>query len=268
MIPPFVSVAWLEAHPDAVLVDSRWYPDGRSGHAAYVAGHIPGAVFADLDVDMSAPASAAEGRHPLPTPEGFAEALGFLGIREDDVVVAYDDSGGVFAARLVWMLRTLGQPAAVLDGGIGSYVGPLQSGESSRTEVTTAVRPWPREALATADDALSPGVTALDARTRERFAGAPSPLDPRPGHIPGAVSAPCGENLAGGRVKSPDDLAVRFAELGVSDAREVVAYCGSGVTACHNLLAMEHAGLGRGRLYPGSWSAYAADPTRPVTVAP
>lgn len=265
MLPPFVNVGWLMRHrADVVLVDCRWFPDGRDGRDAYRSGHVPGAVFADVDRDLAAPATPRGGRHPLPSPAAFAASLSRLGIAADDTVVAYDDVGGVFAARLVWMLRTLGQDAALLDGGLAAWPGAREEGDVRRPPVDVAPRPWPEAALADADDAASGRFVTLDARTRERFDGAAHPLDPRPGHVPGAVSAPCGGNLAGGLTRTPAELAGRFRGLGVTDAADVVAYCGSGVTACHNLLALEHAGLGRGRLYPGSWSAYAADPARRV----
>ncbi len=265
MVPPFVNADWLrERLGDVVVADCRWFPDGRDGRAAYRAEHIAGAVFADVDRDLAAPSTRDGGRHPLPSPDAFAAALGRLGIASQDVVVAYDDAGGVFAARLVWMLRTLGQDAAVLDGGLAGWPGGTETGDAVRPAVDVAPRPWPDAALADADDAGSGRFVTLDARTRERFDGAPHPLDPRPGHVPGAVSAPCGGNLHDGRMLTPAGLADRFRGLGVTDAAGVVAYCGSGLTACHNLLAMEFAGLGRGRLYPGSWSAYAGDPARRV----
>lgn len=268
MIDPFVNARWLRAHPEAVVVDSRWTPDGGPAAAAYRDGHIPGAVFADLDADLAAPAGPG-GRHPLPAPEAFAAALGRLGAGPRDAVVAYDAHGGVFAARLVWMLRALGQDAAVLDGGLAAWDGPLEAGDVARPPADVPARPWPAALLADADAAASGGSVTLDGRTAGRFAGEPSPLDPRPGHIPGARSAPVGGNLApDGTMLPPHALAARFRALGAGDAGRVVAYCGSGVTACHNLLAMEHAGLGRGRLYAGSWSQYAADPSRPVATGP
>ena len=184
-------------------------------------------------------------------------------------MVVYDDHGGVFAARLAWMLRALGQDAAVLDGGLAAWDGPLEAGEAARPSVSVPARAWPAELLADADAAASDAFVTLDGRTAERFAGTPNPLDPRPGHVPGARSAPVGGNLRpDGTMLDPAALTRRFRALGVGGARDVVAYCGSGVTACHNLLAIEHAGLGRGRLYPGSWSQYAADPSRPAATGP
>jgi len=246
---------------DAALCDVRWYLDGRSGREAYEAGHLPGAVFVDLDRDLTAPPSTTQGRHPLPTAEAFAAALGALGVDPDDAVVAYDDSGGMSAGRLVWMLRVLGQPAALLDGGIGAWDGPLEAGSATRPPVECPVRPWPDGAFAGIEEvaAAAAGGIVLDARAPERYRGEVEPVDPRAGHVPGARNAPFAANLGdGGRFRSPDDLRAHYEELGVGEAAGVVAYCGSGVSACHDLLAMEHAGLGRGRLYVGSWSQWSA----------
>ena len=246
---------------DAVLCDVRWYLDGRSGREAYEAGHLPGAVFVDLDRDLTAPPSTTQGRHPLPTAEAFAAALGALGVGPDDAVVAYDDSGGMSAGRLVWMLRVLGQPAALLDGGIGAWDGSLEAGSATRPPVECPARPWPDGAFAGIEEvaAAAAGGIVLDARAPERYRGEVEPVDPRAGHVPGARNAPFAANLGdGGRFRSPDDLRAHYEELGVGEAAGVVAYCGSGVSACHDLLAMEHAGLGRGRLYVGSWSQWSA----------
>jgi len=222
-------------------------------------------VFVDLDADLSAPASARAGRHPLPEPEAFAAAMGALGIGDGDTVVAYDDDGGVMAARLVWMLRATGHDAALLDGGIAAWDGPLETETPPRPPATFAPVPWPAERIATADDAADRASVVIDARTRERYLGLEDPVDPRWGHVPGARSLPCRENLApDGRFLAADDLRARFEALGVRAGTPVVSYCGSGVTACHNLLAMERAGVGDGRLFPGSWSQWSADERRPV----
>jgi thiosulfate/3-mercaptopyruvate sulfurtransferase len=261
-----VGVDWLRAHRGAVVVaDVRWYLDGRSGRAAYDAGHLPGAVFVDLDRELAAPPGPAAGRHPLPDPELFAEGMGSLGIGDEDTVVGYDDAGGVIAARLVWMLRVTGRAAALLDGGLQAYDGPLETATPERPRAAATPRPWPADRLADADDALDPGTVVLDARAPDRFRGESEPVDPRAGHIPGARNVPTGEALdADGRFLPADALRARFAEAGVTATSPVVSYCGSGVTACHTLLALERAGLGAGRLYPGSWSQYSADPRRPV----
>jgi len=265
MIGPIVDVTWLREHRDeVVLADVRWYLDGRPGRPAYDAGHLPGAVYVELEEWLSAPATPEGGRHPLPDPEVFARGMAQLGIGDDDTVVAYDDAGGLVAARLVWMLRATGHPAALLDGGIAAWAGPLETSTPPRPRARFTPRPWPAERIASMDDAADPANVVLDARQRERYLGEPNPLDPRPGHIPGARSAPCRENLdASGRFLPVDELRRRLCDAGVGDA-PVVSYCGSGVTACHNLLAMEHAGLSAGRLYPGSWSQWSRDPARPA----
>jgi len=260
VISPVVDRPWWEAHRDSVvLADVRWYLDGRSGRAAYDAGHLPGAVFVDLDRWLAAPAAPESGRHPLPQPEVFAEGMAQLGIGNGDTVLAYDDAGGVIAARLVWMLRATGHDAALLDGGLTAYDGPLEREAPPRPPAVFTPRPWPADRLAGIEDAADPRTVVLDARDPERYRGDHEPVDPRPGHIPGARSLPTRENLdEQGRFLSPDQLRQRFAEVGVAEDSAVVSYCGSGVTACHNLLALELAGLGPGRLYPGSWSQYSA----------
>ena len=271
MIGPFVDIGWVRGHlAGLVLADCRWYTDGRSGRAAYAAGHIPGAVFVDLDTALSRhEAPALAGRHPLAEPEDFAAAMAALGIGDDDTVIAYDDAGGVIAARLVWMLRAIGHEAALLDGGLAAWDGELEAdnGEANSPRATFTARPWPVDRIAAIDEVAAlaaGGGTVLDARPAERFAGAPDDLDPRAGHIPGSRSVPCRENVdADGRLLPVADLRARFA---VDDAAAVIASCGSGVTACHNLLAMEQAGLGRGRLFPGSWSQWSRDPARPVQI--
>lgn len=258
MIPPVVDLAWLAEHPEAVLADVRWYLDGRSGTDAYANGHIPRAVFVDLNQVLAAPPTPEGGRHPLPTPEAFADGLRQAGVDGDSLVVAYDDAGGTVAARLVWMLRLLGVDAAILDGGLQAWPGDLDAGFEVVSAGTFEARPWIPTDLATIDDAATTPIV-LDGRAPERYRGETEPVDPRAGHIPGAVSAPVLENLADDLTfRSPDELRARFEALGVTDATQVVSYCGSGVNACHNLIAMEFAGLGRGRLYPGSWSQYSA----------
>ena len=251
--------------PGLVLADVRWYLDGRSGLDAYRAGHLPGAVFVDLDRWLAGAASPAAGRHPLPSPERFAEGMTQAGIGDRTTVVAYDDEGGVHAARLVWMLRVTGHDAALLDGGMAAFDGELETGERRPDPAAFTPVPWPPEALADIDDASRPGNVVIDARNRDRFRGENEPVDPRAGHIPGAVNVPCRENLdAAGRFLPADKLRRRFAAAGAGKGTAVISYCGSGVTACHNLLALEHSGLGRGRLYPGSWSQYSHARERPV----
>ena len=270
-LAPVISVDELAAlrRGDApvVVADVRWYLDGRSGRDAHEAGHLPGAVFVDLDAVLAGPPSPTGGRHPLPAPEVFADGLGALGIGDDTVVVAYDDQGGVVAARLVWMLRVTGRRAALLDGGLTAWPGDLETGPVDLpAPASLAVRPWPTGRLATEGELAErrPDVV-IDARAPERYRGEVEPVDARPGHIPGAVNVPTVANLgADGRFRDPDTLRSLYVVAGVVDGADVVAYCGSGVSACHDLLAIERAGLGPGRLYVGSWSAWSADPERPA----
>jgi thiosulfate/3-mercaptopyruvate sulfurtransferase len=244
VIDPVVS----EIPEGAVVADVRSYLDGRAGRDAYDAGHIPGAVFVDLDAALAAHTDpAVGGRHPLPTPEHFAAAMAALGIGDDDV-------------------RATGRQGALLDGGIQAWDGALETEAPQRPRGSFSVRPWPRERLASIDEAADTTAhVVIDARQRERFHGAEDDLDPRFGHIPGARSLPCRENLAAdGRFLDTATLREKFAEAGITGTEPVISYCGSGVTACHNLLALEHAGLGGGRLFPGSWSQWSRDPSRPL----
>lgn len=276
-VPPLVSSRWLatqlvgagrpEAGPVKV-VDVRWYLDGRSGRAAYEEGHLPGAVFVDLDETLAAAASAAEGRHPLPTPEVFAAGLGAAGIGDDDIVVAYDDRDAVVAGRLVWMLRILGLPAAVLDGGLAGWPGPLETGPTvpAPTPVTRTIRDWPAEAVADAEavaEAIAGGGVVIDARAAERYRGDTEPIDPRAGHIPGAINMAFTDNLDDdGHFRPAAELAAAYEAVGADG--EAIVYCGSGVSACHHVVAMEHATGVRPRLYVGSWSQWSSDPDRPA----
>ncbi|MBV2363819.1 sulfurtransferase [Streptomonospora nanhaiensis] len=270
-LPVLVSAEWLaEHHGDVLVADVRFYLDGRSAREEYLRGHLPGAVFVDVDHDLSAPAREGTGRHPLPDPDTFAATLARLGIGDGTPVVGYDDVNGSVAARLVWMLRALGSPAALLDGGIAAWRGELATGP-----VEPAPRPrtpvvWPADRIVDTETVLAeagdPRHVLVDARTRERYTGeAPAPVDLRPGHIPGARSAAWAGNLAeDGRFAAPERLRERFRALGVDTADTVTAYCGSGVTACHDLLALELAGYSGARLYPGSWSAWAPNPDLPA----
>jgi thiosulfate/3-mercaptopyruvate sulfurtransferase len=266
VLAPFVDVAWLSAHRDeVVLCDVRWSLGGPSGREAYESGHLPGAVWVDLDRDLAAPASDAAGRHPLPTPQHFARAMAALGIGDDDTVVAYDDDRGAIAARLVWMLRVTGHDAALLDGGIGVWEEELSTAPVARPPTTFTARPWPADRLAGIDDAAATTDVLIDARAADRYAGAADAVDPRPGHIPGARSLPTREHAGpDGRLRDRNTLRERFAAVGIGEGTPVVSYCGSGVTACHNLLVLEQAGLGPGRLFPGSWSQWSRDPSRPA----
>lgn len=275
-IPPIVSIDDLVEYPDAVLADVRWYLDGRSGRAAYEAGHLPGAVFVDLEHDLSTSTRAPEaGRHPFPEPEAFAAAMSSLGIGDDSTVIAYDDTGGMTAGRLVVMLRMIGRNAAVLDGGIGLWHGALMTGPGVIPEqLDFTACEWPVDRLADLDEVAELAQSAhglvLDARSLERFTGEVTEIDPRPGHIPGAVSAPSSTTIdpATGRFCTVTELRERFNELGVSESDSVITYCGSGVSACMNILAMEHAGLPPAKLYVASFSGWSADPTHEVELGP
>ena len=269
MVGPVVSRAWWQAHAgEVVLADVRRDVPGRSAGAAFAAGHLPGAVFVDLERWLAGPPSPEHGRHPLPTPEVFAEGMAQAGIGDTDVVVAYDDATGTVAARLVWMLRVTGHAAALLDGG-AQPDDALETGLTAPARRAFTPSPWPAAALAVPEDVTDAGSVVLDARSAERFAGAPDPLDPRPGHLPGSRSLPCREAVDADGLLLPDEvLRRRLADVGVDGRTPVVSSCGSGVTACHTLLVLEHLGLPPGRLYPGSWSQWASDPDRPVELGP
>jgi thiosulfate/3-mercaptopyruvate sulfurtransferase len=266
-LPPLVSADWLAEHRDEVaLIDVRWYPDGRSGRESYDAGHIPGAAWIDLDAYLADPPESALGRHPLPAPERFAAGMALVGISDETPVIAYDDSGGMGAGRLVWLLRALGHPAALLDGGLAAWNGPLDTSWTQPQPASFTPREWPAERLATLEEVPSLPLL-VDARAPERFRGDVEPLDPRAGHIPGAVNAPWPANLDdSGRYRPADSLRETFEALGVRAGEDVVVYCGSGVTACQTLLALEAAGIDRARLYPGSWSQWCSDPDRPAAL--
>lgn len=267
------ALAGLLDSPTLALVDCRFdLANTFAGEAAYTEGHLPGAVYAHLDRDLSALKTGTNGRHPLPTPEVAAATFGRLGIDASTQVVAYDAENGMYASRLWWMLKWLGHDAvAVLNGGFAKWMAeqrPVSTAPSTRAARTFTPAPRPSMIVTAAE---VPGVTAsasarlVDARAPERFRGDVEPLDPVAGHIPGAANHFFGQNLADGRFRSPDDLRAGFeASLGAVAGEAIVCYCGSGVTACHNILALEHAGLKGARLYPGSWSEWCADPSRGV----
>jgi thiosulfate/3-mercaptopyruvate sulfurtransferase len=274
---PVVSAEELAAlldQPSTVIVDCRFsLADPEAGRRAYLAGHIPGAVYAHLDDDLSGPKLPGKtGRHPLPEPARLAETLGAWGVTDGVQVVAYDDVGGAMATRLWWLLRWLGHDAvAVLDGGLPAW---LASGGPTST-TADAPRPAvfvPRARPALVADADEVARLAersdhrlLDARAAERFRGEVEPIDPVAGHIPGARSLPLGENLDAAKLRDRAAIRARFARaLGDVPPERAVAYCGSGVTACHLIWAAEVAGLPGMRLYPGSWSEWITDPRRPV----
>lgn len=240
------------------------------GEQQYRASHIPGALFAHLDRDLSGKKNGRNGRHPLPEPGEFEKWLETTGLAPKDQVVCYDGANGSMAARLWWMLRWIGHDdVAVLDGGKAAWVAAGGALEPGVPPIDTAATPYPLGAASMptlqADQLLgTTAPTIVDARSAERFRGEVEPLDPVAGHIPGARNRFHKDNLgADGRFKSAAELRAAFEGLHADPAR-VVHQCGSGVTACHNLLAMEHAGLKGSALYPGSWSEWVADPSRPV----
>lgn len=259
--------------PEFVVIDCRFdLANTSAGEAAYAAGRIPGAVYAHLDRDLSAPKTGTNGRHPLPSAEVAAATFGRLGIDNTTQVVAYDGENGMYASRLWWMLRWLGHDAvAVLNGGFAKWAAeqrPVSIEAATRGPHTFVAAPRPSMLVSAADVpavAASASARLIDARAPERFRGDVEPIDPVAGHIPGAANYFFGQNLADGRFKNEDDLRAGFrASLGDVSGDQVVCYCGSGVTACHNILALEHAGLTGARLYPGSWSEWIADPARGV----
>ena len=264
MTDPIITVDGLIAYDGPIgIADVRWYLDEPThGHYAYHAGHIPGAVYVNLDVHLSD--SVGAGRHPLPTREAFAATMEGIGFGQEQLIVAYDDRGGAIAARLWWMLRDIGHDnVRVLDGGIAAW---QAAGQAIDTELPTRdpapmpVRPSATRQLDRDELGSRLGtVTLLDARDPERYRGEEEPVDPVAGHIPTARSASMTDNLAGDETfLGAERLRERFTRLGVEPDRDTVVYCGSGVTACHNALAMVRAGLPEPILYPGSWSDWSA----------
>ncbi|MFI6463929.1 sulfurtransferase [Streptomyces sp. NPDC050538] len=261
----------LGSEQPPVLLDVRWALGDPHGRDHYAEGHIPGAVYVDLDTELAAPASPEGGRHPLPDFAELQESARRWGIGDGRPVVVYDDLGNTAAARAWWLLRYAGvTEVTLLDGALGAWrtAGlPLESGTpADPTPGDVVLRPG---ALPTtdADGAAELAVSGLllDARAGERYRGEVEPVDPRAGHIPGAVSAPTGENLAAdGTFLAPELLRKRFEERGAGDAARIGVYCGSGVTAAHQIAALEIAGF-EATLFPGSWSAWSADPARPAS---
>ncbi len=272
---PIVSGEWLQANHEAVrLVDVRWSLADGPKRGAFDRGRLPGAVFADLDADLSAP-PGVRGRHPLPDPERFAEVRARLDLVTRPVV-CYDDQSGAVAARLWWMLDAIGHPAAVLDGGLEAWtdVAAMESGPSrfsTPVDLQVAVTPWPKDRFVDVDavlPAIDDGVVLLDARSAGRFRGEKNDVDQRFGHIPGSVSRPWTDNIGSdGRFLPADVLREQLVNLGADPKRPMIASCGSGVTGCHDLLAARLAGLTAARLYTGSWSEWASEPSRPVATA-
>jgi thiosulfate/3-mercaptopyruvate sulfurtransferase len=264
----------LEAPSPPVVLDVRWRLGGPNGEQEHARGHVPGAVYVDLERDLSGAPDPAAGRHPLPAPAELERALRAWGVREGGSVVAYDDVGATSAARAWWLLRWAGcENVRVLDGGLAAWVaagGELESGPVAPPGGgDVVVRAGALPALG-ADEAgsIARAGLLLDARAAERYRGEVEPVDPVAGHIPGAVSAPTTDNLDDeGRFLAPDRLRERFSALGVAPGTPVGVYCGSGVTAAHELLALAVAGLD-GVLYPPSWSGWISDQSRPVATGP
>jgi thiosulfate/3-mercaptopyruvate sulfurtransferase len=256
---------------DVIVVHVAWSADGGTAAALgeFEDGHIPGAVFIDVDRDLAGEAFVdGPGRHPLPSPEAFARTMAAAGIGDVAAVIAYDTAGGSLAARLWWMLDVTGHEVALLDGGLQAWDGPIETGAPlPRPEAFFSPRPWPPEHIADAtavQEALRTGLV-LDVRAPERYRGETEPIDPVAGHIPGASSAPWQGNLGDdGLFLRAGSLRERYEGLGAGSSSEVVVHCGSGVTACHGLLAMRLAGLPDAKLYEGSWSDWVSDPNRPV----
>ena len=254
--------------PRLVICDVRWYlADPGQGRNEYRESHLPGARFVDLDTDLSG--AGGPGRHPLPTTAAFVGALGRMGIGPDHTVVAYDSSGGAIAARMWWMLDSVGHRSVfVLDGGLPAWKRAGLPLTAERPRVVEHEYPPPDGWTGVVDgdrvDALLGRRLILDARSEDRYRGENETVDPRAGHIPTAVSAFFGGNLtSGGGFLTAGALRRRFEQLGVEKSETAVAYCGSGVTACHNLLAMRMAGLA-GLLYEGSWSDWSGRADRPI----
>ncbi|MBU1708161.1 sulfurtransferase [bacterium] len=267
---PLVTPEWVNAHigeEDLIIADVRWYFE-ESGREAYLKGHLPSAIFFDLDDELADRSDLTRGRHPLPELKTFVELLARVGIGKQTKVVAYDDTFGSTAVRLWWMLKQLGhEKAFVLDGGITRWEAEgysLEHGESKPVqrvkELLNFSEEWEGIVSRFELGAVVTGeIMLLDARAPERYRGEEEPIDFRAGHIPGAVNAPWANNLTQETpqvFRKPDELRKMYEKLGVTQDKQIVCYCGSGATACHNILALELAGFKNVRLYPGSWSEW------------
>ena len=254
------------------LLDVRWALGDPDGYSRYLAGHLPGAIFVDLTSELAAPATPEAGRHPLPAVSDLTAATHRWGLREADdrpvTVVAYDNTGSLAAARAWWLLRWAGVVGArLLDGGLGVWAAagyPVVAGAVDPPADGDVVLHPGQLPVLSADQAANFSGVLLDARAGERYRGEVEPVDSRAGHIPTALSAPTTQNLAAdGRFRPLPELAARFEALGASGASPVGVYCGSGVTAAHEIAALAMTGV-NAALYPGSWSQWSADPTRPI----
>jgi thiosulfate/3-mercaptopyruvate sulfurtransferase len=272
---PLISANQLEeiinSGEEVLLCDCRFdLVDPLYGQKAYEESHIPGAIYVDLDHDLSGPKNGVNGRHPLPSPEAWAKTKTRLGITPNTLVVAYDKQGSVYASRLWWMLKASGHAKVqVLDGGLDAWNGPMGTVPRKPIPSSQAIEPRPYVGLVLVDEVVSnlqtKKNTIIDARANDRFHGQNETLDPVGGHIPGATNRFFKNNLSATAFKPAEQLFKDFVELlGPVKPADVIHQCGSGVTACHNLLAMELAGLKGSRLYAGSWSEWCADSSRPV----
>lgn len=272
-----ISTAALASHmddPAFAIVDCRYKLDDAAwGEREHEAAHVPGAVYADLGRDLAGPRTGTNGRHPLPDPHTLAQTFGRLGITSGVQVVAYDQDNGMYASRLWWLLRWLGHDAAaVLDGGFAKWKAegrPTKSGAEHREPRAFSGAPRGGMSVGVGEMASRLGSSEwqlVDARAPERYRGETEPIDKTAGHIPGAKNHFFQWNLdEHGLFRTPEELRAKMKEsFGDRPADRIVCYCGSGVTACHNLLALEHAGLKGAKLYAGSWSEWSADPARPV----
>jgi thiosulfate/3-mercaptopyruvate sulfurtransferase len=253
------------------LLDVRWRLGGPPGREEYRAGHIPGAIYVDLDDELAAPAGPGVGRHPLPPLPDLQAAARSWGLRSGETVVAYDDAGNLSAARAWWLLRWAGLTGVhLLDGGLGAWKAaglPVATGDEKAEpgDVDLVAGSLPSVDPDGAAALVAAGGLLLDARAGERYRGEVASVDPEPGHIPGAVSAPTAENLtAAGTFLDQKELAERFAALGARPGRPIGVYCGSGVTAAHEIAALAIAGIENVTLYPGSWSQWATLPDRQI----
>lgn len=280
-VPQLISTDWLAARVNDSsirIVDARWYlfDKDKTGRDEYSRRHIPGAIFLDVDADLSSPRGQGPGRHPLPRADAFAETMARAGISAGIYVIAYDDRGGATAARLWWLLRYFGHDqVSLLDGGIAQWIA---ENRTLQTEVPVFPRatfvPHPRPEMVVDRQVINamrndPRALILDVRVPERYAGTIEPIDPRAGHIPGATNAPIGGNLRDAndpRLLDPAALRARFESLGAGKAERIVSYCGSGVNACQNVFALTLAGFDNALLYEGSWSDWSSDPNAPLAV--
>ncbi|MDR1851057.1 MAG: sulfurtransferase [Propionibacteriaceae bacterium] len=250
-------------HKDDVLIlDVRWALGATGKHEEYLAGHVPGAVWVDLDADLASAPSRADGRHPLPSPGAFQTTARRWGLNRGDSVVVYDERDGVAASRVWWLLNAAGFPdVRILDGGLSAWVaeaGELEPGEAGRPAGDVVLGDFIYMPHLDMKQVADYAGVLLDGRSRERFRGEEEPVDSQPGHIPGAKNAPVSENLnPDGTFKDASKLAVQYAELGAKPGVETVVYCGSGVSACNDIFALALAGVDAA-LYPGSWSQWSA----------